>query len=48
MKPLEWIATIGMLLAAGAMVVFVALIAAIPYIAFGAIVLVCARYLGWF
>lgn len=48
MKPLEWVAAVAILIGGGALAVVVALIATLPYLAFGAVILVCLRYLGWF
>lgn len=47
MKALEWVMLIGGLVASGALVAVVVFVAMLPYLAFGAVVMVCFRYLGW-
>lgn len=48
MKWYEWAAALGIMAGGAVMVLFVALLASLPYVAFAAVVLVCFRYLGWF
>lgn len=47
-EALEWLAITALCIGTVCMAALVVLLAALPYAAVVAVLLVCARYLGWF